>query len=147
MMKIAKDTSIKVSGIFPPEKSDEITIPLVESIAFDIPRVFQVNIPNRDNFIPGIPQDFEVEIPALVSKRGIQGIKTDGLPGPLISYILRDRVAPTEVELKAYESGEREMLLQLILMDPWTKSEKQAKDLLEDILALPHHEEMPKHYK
>ena len=52
-------------------------------------------------------QDFEVEIPALVSKRGIQGIKTDGLPGPLISYILRDRVAPTEVELKAYESGER----------------------------------------
>ncbi len=32
-------------------------------------------------------------------------------------------------------------------MDPWTKSEKQAKDLLEDILALPHHEEMRKHYK
>lgn len=146
MAKVSKDTSIKLASIFPPEKSDEITVPLVESIACDIPRVLQVNIPNRDNFVPGLPQDFEVEIPALVSKRGIQGIKTDGLPGPLISYILRDRVAPTEVELKAYESGKREMLLQLILMDPWTKSEEQAKDLLEDILALPYHEEMRKHY-
>jgi len=68
------------------------------------------------------------------------------LPGPLISYTLRDRVAPVEVELEAYEKGSRELLLQLLLMDPWTQSEKQAKNLLEDILALPYHEEMRQHY-
>jgi len=147
MTKVARNASIKVSNVYPPRKSDEIIVPLVESIACDIPRVLQVNIPNWGNFLPGIPQDFEVEIPALVSKRGIQGIKTDGLPRPLISYILKDRVAPVEVELEAYENASREMLLQLILMDPWTKSEKQAKDLLEDILTLPYHEEMRRHYK
>lgn len=147
MAKVSKDTSTKVTSIFPPKKSYEITVPLIESIACDISRILQVNVPNTGNFVSGVPQDFEVEIPALVSKRGIQGIKTDGLPKPLVSYILRDRVAPVEVELKAYESGSKKMLLQLILMDPWTNSEEQAKSFLEDILALPYHEEMRQHYE
>jgi hypothetical protein len=32
-------------------------------------------------------------------------------------------------------------------MDPWTRSEAQAQALLEDILALPYHEEMRQHYR
>jgi alpha-galactosidase len=51
------------------------------------------------------------------------------------------------VELEAYERGSRELLLQLVLMDPWTRSEQQARDLLEDILALPYHKEMREHYR
>lgn len=147
LIKIAEDPAVKVTSIFPPQKSGEIIVPIIESIACDIPRIFQVNIMNEGDFVPGVPRDFAVEIPALVSKRGIQGIKTDGLPKPLIAHILRDRVAPIEVELEAYEAGSRELLLQLILMDPWTKSEEQARKLLEDILALPRHEEMRQHYK
>lgn len=147
LIKVASDPSIKVTSILPPQRSGEIIVPLIESIACDIPRVFQVNIMNTGDFVPGVPRDFEVEVPALVSKRGVQGIKTEGLPKPLIAYILRDRVAPVEVELEAYESGSKERLLELIMMDHWTKSKKQAKKLLEDILALSHHEEMRQHYK
>jgi len=146
LIKISKDMSVKVTNIFPPRRSGEIIVPLVESIACDIPRVLQVNILNNGDFVPGVPRDFEVEVPALISKRGVQGIKTDGLPKPLISYIIRDRVAPVEVELSAYESGSRELLLQLIMMDPWTRSEEQARKLLEDILGLPGYEEMRQHY-
>lgn len=146
MREIANDRSKKVTSFFPPKKSRETIVPLIESIACDIPRVSQVNILNEDQLVPGIPEKFEVEIPALASKTGIQGIKTNGLPGPLTSFILRDRVAPVEVELEAYEKGSKEMLLQLILMDPWTRSEKQAKDLLEEILALPYHKKMREHY-
>ncbi|TET12541.1 hypothetical protein E3J84_01445 [Candidatus Aerophobetes bacterium] len=65
MAKVSKDTSIKLASIFPPEKSDEITVLLVESIACDIPRVLQVNIPNRDNFVPGLPQDLKLKSPHL----------------------------------------------------------------------------------
>ena len=144
--RVSKDMSIKVTDVFPPHKSGEVMVPLVESIACDIPRVLITNIQNTGDFVPGVPRDFEVEIPTLVSKRGIQGIKTDGLPGALISYTLRDRVAPVEVELEAYEKGDRELLLQLLLMDPWTQSEEQAKSLLEDIFALPYHEDMCEHY-
>lgn len=145
--RVSRDPSVRVTEVFPPHKSGEAIVPLVESIACDIPRVLITNIQNTGDFVPGVPRDFEVEIPTLVSKRGIQGIKTDGLPGPLISYMMRDRVAPVEVELEAYERGNRELLLQLILMDPWTKSEEQARSLLEEIMALPYHEEMRQHYK
>lgn len=147
LIEIAKNPAVKVTNVFPPVKSGEIIVPLIESIACDIPRTFIVNILNSGDFVPGLPRDFEVEVPALISKRGIQGIKTHGLPKPLIAYILRDRIAPVEVELEAYEAGSKELLLQLILMDPWTRSEEQAKKLLDDILALPRHEEMRQHYK
>jgi len=67
---------------------------MIEAIACDIPRVLIGNILNVGDFVPHVPRDFAVEIPTLVSKRGIQGIKTDGLPTALTAYILRDRVAP-----------------------------------------------------
>jgi len=53
----------------------------------------------------------------------------------LTAYILRDEVASVNIELEAYEVGK--LLLQLILMDPWTKSKEQAGKLLEDVLTLP----------
>jgi hypothetical protein len=31
---------------------------------------------NAGDFVPGVPCSFAVEIPTLVSKRGIQGVKT-----------------------------------------------------------------------
>ena len=144
---VAQDVTRKVTEIFPPRMSGEGMIPIIESICCDIPRVEIVNILNDGNYVPGVPQDFEVEIPALVSKRGIEGIKTKGLPRELITYILRDRVAPVEMELLAFEKRDRGLLLNLIMMDPWTKSEAQAKALLDDILALPYNAEMRDYYK
>jgi alpha-galactosidase len=88
-----------------------------------------------------------LEVPTLVSKRGVQGIRTNGLPGPVLAHLLRDRVAPVEVKLAAYEMGSKELLHQLILMDPWTRSDAQAEDLLAGVLALPFHEEMHEHYR
>jgi alpha-galactosidase len=145
--QVGEDPSIPVTTAFPPKFSGEIMVPMIEAIACDIPRVLIGNIPNAGDFVPGVPRNFAVEVPTLVSKRGIQGIKTDGLPLALTAYILRDRVAPIEVELEAYETGSKELLLQLILMDPYTQSEEQARRLLDDILALPFHEEMREHYR
>lgn len=147
LFEVARDPTIKVTSIFPPQKSGESMISLIESIACDIPRVFQVNLLNTGDFVPGVPRDFEVEIPALVSRRGVEGIKTDGLPKPLIGYILRDRIAPVEIELEAYETRSKELMLQLIEMDPWTRSEEHAKRLYEDIASLPRFIEMRQHYK
>jgi len=136
-----------VTEVFPPRKSAESIVALIESIACHIPRVFQVNIPNRGDLVPGVPRDFEVEVPALVDKHGIHGLKTEGLPKPVIAYLLRDRVAPVEVELEAYEAGDRGLLLQLIMMDPWTRTMEQAEKLLDRIMSLPYHGEMRRHYR
>ncbi len=144
--KLADNDSVKLKDLFPLEMSGEPMIAMIESLVCDIPRTFIVNTLNTSDYIPGIPWNFEVEIPALVSKHGIQPIQTDGLPPELIAYALRDRVAPVEVELAAFERGSRELLLNLILMDPWTRSEQQAHNLLEAILNLPWNAEMKAHY-
>ncbi len=147
LTKAAYDPSAKVTSVFPPQKSRESIINIIESLACDIPRIYQVNVLNTDNLVPGVPLDFEVEAPAVVSKGGVKGEKTHGLPRAVTSYLLRDRVAPVEVELEAYETGSRRRLLDLVMMDPWTKSEKQATGLLDDVLALPQNREMREHYK
>jgi len=144
--QVGENSTTKVTEAFPPKLSGEVMVPMIEALACDIPRVLVSNIPNSGDFVPGVPRNFAVEIPTLVSKRGIQGIKTDGLPPALTAYIVRDRVAPIEVELEAYRTGSKELLLQLIFMDPYTTSEVQARQLLDDILALPFHQEMRQHY-
>ncbi|RPJ45083.1 MAG: hypothetical protein EHM21_09660 [Chloroflexi bacterium] len=130
-----------------PEMSGEQMVPIIESIACDIPRTYVVNIPNRGFLVPRIPEDFAVEVPALVSKRGIQGIQTDGLPPLALGYPLRDRVVPVELELAAYDQGSRRLLAELIGMDPWTRSVKQACEFIDEILAMPDHPEMNEHYR
>jgi alpha-galactosidase len=145
--QVSSDLSIRVTDHFPPEKSDEVIVPLLESLACDIPRVIIANIFNTGNFVPGVPADFEVEIPTLVSRHGIQGIQTQPLPAELQAYILRDRVAPVNVELEAFATGRKDLLHELILMDPWTRSQEQAAALLDDILELPYHDEMRAHFR
>jgi alpha-galactosidase len=147
IIRASHDDSVKVSEVFPPEHSGETVVPMIESIACDIPRVQILNVPNSGNYVPGVPLDFQVEIGCLVSKRGVQGIATHGLPEALIAYILKDRVGPAELELRAYLEGSRQLLHQLILNDPWTRSEAQAKELLNRLLALPQLKELAEHYQ
>jgi alpha-galactosidase len=146
--RVAADASLRLTGLFPPVKSGEQMIPIVEAVACDIPRVvFGTNIQNRGSLVPGIPEDFEVEVPTLVGRAGVQGIQTDGLPPALIAHALRDRVAPVELELEAYARGSRDLLVQLILMDRWSRAQEQARAFVDEVMAHPRFEEMRRHYR
>jgi len=127
--------------------SGEQMVPIIESIACDIPRTYIVNLPNTGQYVPGVPVDFAVEIPALVSRCGIQPIQTGGLPEPIMAYLLRDRVAQVNLELEAYRLRSRRLLEELVGMDPWTRSLAQARDFVHDLLALDYHKEMADHYR
>ena len=145
--RISLDPNARMTDYLKPEISGEQMIPIIESIACDLPRTFIVNIPNRGGYLPGVPADFAVEVPALVSARGIQGIQTDGLPSAVLAYLIRDRVVPVEIELEAYRRGSRRLLEELIGLDPWTRSMQQARAFLDDILHLDYHQEMEAHYR
>ena len=145
--EVANDLDGKVMDSYPPVHSREKMIDFVEAVACDIPKVIILNIVNDGGYVEGIPHSFQVEVPCYVSAIGVQGIKTKGLPEPLIAYALRDRVAPVELELSAFEKGSYDELLQLVMMDPWTRSEQQARALIEDILSMPGLEDMRQHYK
>ena len=143
----ADDLSIKVSQKYT-GSSGESFIGLIEAMACDKPKVFQGNnILNTGQFVPGIPENVAVEVPTLVSRRGVQGIRTGDLPRGILAHVFADRIGPMEMELAAYNQGSRDLLLQLILMDRNTHSKKQAEAFLDEILALPYHQDMREHYR
>lgn len=142
-----EDETKKVSEIFSTMSSEEPMIPLIEGLAFDVENKVIVNILNDGGYMKGLPTDYQVEIAAMVDKHGIHPIHNDGLPKPIMAHLLRDRIAPVEMELAAYENHSRELLVDLIMMDPWTKSRAQAEKLIDDIFALPCNADMKEYYK
>lgn len=144
---VSTDPAARVTALFPPEHSREIIVPMIESLVCDLPRVLIGNVANAGGYVPGLPLDFAVEVPALVSARGVQPIQTTPLPAAVLAHALRDYVAPVNLELAAYAGRSRGLLLDLIMLDPWTRSERQARALLDAILALPYHHELREHYQ
>lgn len=145
--KVVEDETKKVSEYFSVMPSSEPMIPLIEGLAFDVENKVVVNILNDGGYMKGLPTDYQVEIAAMVDKHGIHPIHNDGLPKPIMAQLMRDRIAPVEMELAAFENHSREYLVDLILMDPWTKSRAQAEKLIDDIFALPCNAEMKEYYK
>ena len=141
-----EDLSTPVSEAFTMITSNEPMIPLIEALACNIERTVIVNILNTGHCVAGIPEDYEVELLALVSKRGIQGIQTSGLPKEIMAYLWRDRIAPVEMEIRALQTGKRSLLKALIMMDPWTRSHAQAEKLLDEILDMECNDEMKRYF-
>lgn len=140
--KAAYDPDVKAVDLVGREESHEAIIKLIEAIYCDEERVLIVNLLNNHNSVLGVPADFEVEVPALVSAKGIQPIATDPLPKPILAYIYRDRIAPVEMELEAIRTRDINLLVDLVMMDPFCHSRTQAEGLVNDILNLPYHTEM-----
>ena len=128
------------------EHSKEPMIPLIEALACDVERVVIVNVLNDKEYVQGVPRDFEVEIPALVSKKGIRGLHTDPLPKAVLSRMMHDRISTVEMELAAFENHDKNLLVDLIMMDPHNRTREQAEGFLEEILNLPYHTEMKEYF-
>ncbi len=137
----------RATELFPPKHSHEIIVPMIEALVCDQPRVLIGNVANTGGYVPGVPLDFAVEVPNLVSARGLQPIQTTPLPPAILAHALHDYIAPVNLELAAYAQRSRRLLHELIMMDPWTRSERQARELLDAILALPYHQELREHYQ
>ena len=141
---VASDPTLRATDVFPPERTLETNVSIIDAIANDRPAVFQVNIPNQ-GAIPSVADDVAVEIPALVSGSGIQGLHVGDLPRPIMAH-LQEYVAQMERGLEAYESGERCKLFELILASPWTRSIEQARGLFEELVAQPYFQELAEYY-
>lgn len=146
MCKIYDDPSALVTAEFPPVNSGEQHVPIVDAIVNDKENTFQVNVPNEGT-IDGIPDDVVVEVPALVSRRGVQRLRVGKLPKRLMLHAIIPRMLRMEWALEAYLEGSRELLNEWLLNDPRTRSLTQAKDAVEEILKLPFNKEMAEHYR
>ncbi len=147
IQSVSDDPAARVTELFPAKHSHEVIVPMIDALVNDHPRVLIGNVANTGGYVPGLPLDFAVEVPTLVSRRGIQPVQTSPLPPAVQALALSDYVAPVNLELTAYTEHSRRQLLDLLLLDPWTRSERQARALLDAILALPYHAELREHYQ
>jgi alpha-galactosidase len=145
IFRVAKSPSESVIKHYPPKKSREQHVPLIDALANDREGVFQVNIPNQ-GAIPDIPDDVVVEILGVVSGRGIQGVHISRLPSRLMLHVLIPRMLKMEWILEGFLTGDRKILLHLLLQDHRTSSLEQAEAFLEDVMSSPINRDLAEHY-
>jgi alpha-galactosidase len=144
--EVARDTSRSVLEAFPPVKTREQQVPIIDALTNDISDKFQINVPNQ-GAMPGVADDVVVELPAIIDKGGIHRIQLDPLPRKLMIEVIYPHILSTEWEVEAFVSGDKEMLIEGLLMmytydhaGP-TTSYAQAKALVDDILSQPYERE------
>ncbi len=110
-------------------------VPIMEGILTDSHHEeLAVNISN-DGLIDNLPQDLVVEVPAIVDKDGVHGVKLGALPKG-IAGLLYNQVAVHDLTTEAVLTGSREVALQALLVDPVIDSVKAAEETLDTILKL-----------
>ncbi len=92
-----------------------------------------VNIPNR-GAIANLPDETIVEIPALVSGSGINGVNLGAMPEP-VAELLRREAALVEMVVDTAVSGDRQLALQTLLLDPMINDLGRARAILDDYLT------------
>jgi len=93
-----------------------------------------VNIPN-DGFIEYLPANQVVEVPAIVDKDGVHGIKLDPYPRAFAGLLL-NQVAVNDLTTEAVLTGSKKVVMQALLVDPVVTSVRAAEEMLETMLKL-----------
>lgn len=92
-----------------------------------------LNIPNQGS-LPGLPDWAIVEAPAVVNRLGVHGVTMPALP-PALTELCRREVALASVVIDAAVSGDRNLALQALLLDPMINDIERARAILDDFLT------------
>jgi len=111
----------------------------------DKARLF-LNVLNK-GAISGIPDDVVVEIPVVVDKDGLHPEKiTPDLTERIKKMYLMPRILRMEWALEVFISRDRRVLEEMLVRDPRTRSFAQVQAVLDEIMALPFHEELREYF-
>ncbi len=92
-----------------------------------------LNLPNK-GYIQNLPEGSIVEVPAMVSPHGVHGVGVGNLPEP-IAEICRRQISVAEMAVEAGVTGDREIALQSLALDPMVDDARVARNLLDDYLT------------
>ncbi|WP_419950407.1 alpha-galactosidase [Candidatus Palauibacter sp.] len=115
--------------------SGELAIPLLEGVLCDVDtRLDAVNVPNA-GYVPGLPEDAVVEVPARASGSGLQPATMARLPEGILG-LLRTQATINRLLVDAFSTGSRQTLLQAMLLDPTTHSYRAAVQTINEMFRL-----------
>lgn len=144
--EVTKDPNAKVSSVFGREKTREQQVPIIDALANGVGGMFQVNVPNTGGLLDGIDEDVAVEVQAWIDQTGVNPLRMTQLPEKIMLTQIKPKVDAMERGILAYLTGDKQLLLYNVLSNPQTHSYDQAVAVLDDLLAMPGHEEAAAHY-
>jgi alpha-galactosidase len=115
--------------------SGERAIPIIEAILTDKNSYENsVNIPN-EGIITNLPQDLVVEVPCIVNKEGIKGVKLGSIPKN-IAALLRIEATIQDICVEAVLRKSRELAIVALALDVNVGSFKKAELIFEEMTKL-----------
>ncbi len=94
----------------------------------------QLNIPNNGGLIPNLPPDAIVEVPGMISALGVQGLGMAPLPEG-IAELCRRELELSSLVVEAAVHGDRQLLLQALLLDHMITDIDTARAIMRDFLT------------
>jgi alpha-galactosidase len=143
---VLKDPEAKVADVFGRTRTREQQVPIIDALANGVGGMFQVNVPNAGRVVEGIGESVAVEVRAWIDRTGVHPLRMTPLPKKILLEVIEQKVNAMERGLEAYLTGDRSMLLYNILSHHQTRSYDQAAAVLDDLLAMPGHEEAAAHF-
>ncbi len=96
--------------------------------------IISANLPNN-GYIPNLPTDAIVEVPAFVSGNGLTGIGMGELPRGIVSLCL-SQIGVQHLVVDAGVTGNTELVLQALLADPNIPSAKAAMGIYRELMEI-----------
>jgi alpha-galactosidase len=146
MTKAAFDPKASMVEMFGATKTREQHIPIIDGLVNDNEGQFQVNVRNN-GALSGIPDDVAVEVPAIVTAKGIQPLRVAPLPRKVLLECILPYWLRMERALHAFKTGDRSVLLYEVLDNHQTRSYDQAAEMLEDVLGMDCNQEMNNYFR
>jgi alpha-galactosidase len=136
-----------ITDFYPLVRSQEQVIPIIDSIANDIQRIFQINMLNKRGQLDGVSNNIAVETEGMICGAGVFPIITPRLPDKIIDCILLPYQIECDLKVNAFINKDPNLILQLMLLHSHTKDLAHAERWLDLWLNRPGYEEVTKRYK
>ena len=114
-------------------KNQERIVPIIEAILNDTNiEESAVNVPNN-NFIPQVPNGIVVEVPGILNKNGVTGIKLDNYPSSF-GTLLNNQSGTIQLTTDAVLNKSKHSAYLAMLADPVVDNARSAEKLLDTII-------------
>jgi len=114
-------------------KMNERIVPILEAILNDTDlEESAVNVPNN-NFIDSLPKDIVVEVPGILNKSGVTGMRLENYPSDFAS-LLNNQVGTIQLTSEAVLKESKHIAYQALLADPVVDNAIKAEQLLNTMI-------------
>ena len=143
--KMVGDPQASIVDAIGTTRSKEAIIPVIDALTNGHEGQYQVNVPNK-GALAGVPDNVVIEVPAMVSKKGIQPIQVDPLPPKVMLMCILPHWLDMERNLLAFKSADPCIPLWNVLDSHQTRSYEQAVRVYEELMNLEGHEDLREHF-